>query len=299
MPTDFDKIVFDPKSHTYKCGQKLLMPVTSTIKWVTPEFNSDEVVASKMAETGRSREDILAEWDAKRDFGLDRGTRVHTYIENVIDDNELDVFLAVNDHIHEMKQFDKAWMKMKNELGIKLFKKEWTIGDEELGIAGRCDAVFEIDKDGKSTKALFDWKTGKFMLRKYARESMLPPFNDLPACEEVKYSLQLSLYKLLIERNTDIKISGGYILHLPDGFDYQLFNTLDLSERAEKWLLDMNANGTFGDPELEKKANKAAKPLDGFDADALKMMSPNSRKNLLGKAAKLLQRGKQYLNELI
>lgn len=296
MPTNFEDIVFDAKSHTYKLGNQALIPVTSIVKWLTPEFRSDEVLESKSIATGRSKADIQADWEAKRDIGLDRGTRVHNYIENVLDGNDVRLILAINEHLHEMKQFDAAWGHMCSRLSAKFCKKEWTIGDAELGVAGRVDAIIEVTLD-EPRRCVFDWKTGKFMVRKYAREMMLPPFHDLPCCEEIKYSIQLSLYRLIIERNTDEKMHNGFILHLPAEYRYNLYNVVDLRSRLEDWLLSERAAGHLGDPNNDKIALRTAKSLEQFDDDFLLAMSPQARKKLLLKAAKLLKRGQQYFHE--
>lgn len=297
MPTDFNLIKFDPKSHTYTYKDMPLMPVTSVLKWVTPEFKGDELLEVKAFESGRSVEEIQSEWDAKRDAGLDKGTRVHNYIENVLEGVDQRILISVNDYIHEMQQFDDAWGKMKANLNAHLYRKEWTVGDSELGVAGRVDAILNVEDDTIPKRCIFDWKTGKFMVRKYARESMLPPFDDLPACEEIKYSLQVSLYRLIIDRNTDMQIDGGYILHLPADYKYNMYKTIDLRDRIEQWLLHLKATGTLGDPEIEKSSLRLTNAIDAFDDDVLKRMSPQSRQKLLMKAARLLQRGKKYLGE--
>lgn len=295
MTTDFEKIYYNAKAHTYQYGDQMLMPVTSVVKRLTPEFDSDSVLASKMVETGRSKSDIQAEWDAKRDYGLDRGTRVHSYIENVLDGIDQRVLMTINDPLHEMNQFDMAWTKLQSNLSAVLYKKEWTLGDAELGIAGRTDAVLDIMVEGQNQRCLFDWKTGKFMTRKYARETMLPPFDDLPHCEEVKYSIQLSLYRLLIERNLKESYQDGYLLHLPDNKEYQLHKVIDLRSRLEAWLLDLRAKGELGDPDSDKKGERAGRAIDSVDEDLLKVMSPQARRQLLSKTLKLLNRGRKYL----
>ncbi len=297
MSTNFDEIIFNAKSHTYYLGSQALIPVTSIVKWLTPEFRSEEMLESKAIELGKSKADIQAEWDLKRDAGLDKGTRVHNYIENVLEGRDPRLLLSVNDHLHEMKQFDIAWGRMCSNLSAKFARKEWTVGDSELGVAGRVDAILKVIIDSEERLCLFDWKTGKFMIRRYAREMMLPPFDDLPCCEEIKYSIQLSLYRLIIERNTDERLFGGFILHLPAEYQHNLYNVIDLRDRLEAWLLDMRANGKLGDPEADKNAIKVAKSLDQFDDDTIRILSPQARKKLLVKSAKLLKRGQQYLNE--
>jgi len=298
MPTDFNDIVFDAKTHTYKIGTQSLIPVTSIIKWLTPEFRSDEMLESKALTSGRSKSEIQAEWDLKRDAGLDRGTRVHNYIENVLEGRDPRLLLSVNDHLHEMKQFDIAWGRMCSKLSAKFDRKEWTIGDSELGVAGRVDAIIKVTIDSEEKQCLFDWKTGKFMIRKYAREMMLPPFDDLPCCEEIKYSIQLSLYRLIIERNTNQKLHNGFILHLPSEYPHNLYNVIDLRERLENWLLEMRSSGRLGDPEFDKKATLVSKSLDQFDDNVLRVLSPQVRKRFISRIIKLLKNAKPYFDEI-
>ena len=280
MPTDFSKIVFDPSSHTYTYDRKSLISVTTILKWITPEFDTERMLKQQSRKTGRNIEDIRKEWNDKRDAGLDKGTRVHNYVENVLEGNDITCMTNINPHIHEMKQFDIAWARLKEKLNAKFIRKEWTIGDAELGVAGRIDALISLYIKDKHRKCLFDWKTGKFMTRKYTREYMLPPFDDLPACEEIKYSLQLSLYRLILDRNSNEDIYSGYIMHLPSDEEYQLYNVIDLRPRVEKWLLDMQEKETMGDPNIEKDINKLIKQIDKIDESELKVISPHTKKKL-------------------
>lgn len=281
MATDFDKIYFNPKNHTYVYEDKSLHPVTSMIKWITPEFKADEILSAVAYKSGKSKAEIQAEWDAKKDVALEKGTRVHNYIENVIEGNDVSVLSAVNDRLYEMDQFDDAWSKICKSLDAKFEKKEWTIGDVELGLAGRVDAIISIMHKNVRKLCIFDWKTGKFTARKYARESMLPPFDDLPCCEEVKYSIQLSLYRLIIERNGYGDIFNSFILHLPADAKYQLYNVVDLRDRLEEWLIDLNSSGKLGDPEDDKRVNNISNMLNSIDSKMVSSISPHSRNRFL------------------
>ena len=280
MPTDLSKIKFDSATHTYTYNRQPLMPVTSLIKWITPEFDSDTILKRTAKKTGRSILDIQKEWDEKRDIGLEKGTRVHNYVENVLEGQDVEVMRQTNDYIHEMKEFDRAWSRLQDKLKARFIRKEWTVGDAELGVAGRVDAIISLDIKDKQRKCIFDWKTGKFMTRKHTKESMLPPFDDLPHCEEVKYSIQLSLYRLLIERNTDEDIHNCFIMHLPADSQYQLYNAMDLRSRLENWLLDLRSTGRLGDPQVDKDYLRLIREIDKVNIDDIKICSPQVKARL-------------------
>lgn len=282
--TNFQDIVFDSDSHTYKIGSTYLSPVTSIIKRIVPEFNSDAILSKLSASRGIPKDVIKAEWDEKRDFGLARGTKVHNYIENVLDGNDTTVMKNMNDCTNEIKQFDIAWNMLRSKFDVKFVRKEWTVGDVELGIAGRIDAVIDMSIDSVNRRCLFDWKTGGFVVRRFAKENLLPPFDDLPCCEEVKYSIQLSLYRLLVERNTDERIHNCHILHLPDSGSFSLFNVIDLRDRLERWLLDGGI--------AQARDISLAAQLDNLNIAA---MPDEDRLRLLKSAANLIRRSKSFL----
>lgn len=294
MKTDFSKIVFEPDRHTYTYKRRSLISVTTLLKWVVPEFETEKMLKRQAYRTNRSVEDIRKEWDTKRDEGLDKGTRVHNYVENVMEGNDISCMKELNDHIHEMQQFDVAWARLREKLKAQLYKKEWTIGDVEYGVAGRVDAIISMHLRDKPVKCLFDWKTGKFMTRKYAREYLLPPFDDLPNCEEVKYSIQLSLYRLIIDKNSDENIHSCYIMHLPADGKYQLYNAIDLRDRIKDWLVQLNCEGRIGDPETDKEANNLIKTIDGYDLGNVQTISPHTRKALMIRAKKIYKSCKKY-----
>jgi hypothetical protein len=62
---------------------------------------------------------------------------------------------------------------------------------------------------------IIDYKTSKEIneFSKY-RKRMLAPISFLQECELTTYSIQLNLYKLLLERNTNLKIGGCYLIHI-------------------------------------------------------------------------------------
>lgn len=104
-----------------------------------------------------------------------------------------------------------------------------------MGIAGTVDALL-LSNDGHRLSHVWDWKTGKEFKTENRFQNLLPPFEDLPDSDLSAYSLQLSLYRLIIERNTSLEVGDCYIAHLDPVGGYHIHKALDLRERVESWL---------------------------------------------------------------
>lgn len=235
MATDFSKILFFKHNHTYHYDGRTLPSVTSLVNRLKPPFDSDYWAQRKAEERGVEVSAILAEWAAKRLAGFERGTVVHEYIADVLIGSPAAIQSAgALKRRPEMDAFDKLWTLLCRQKRAVDARAEWIVGDSELGFAGTADAVLYSDTD--KLYHLWDWKTGdKFRLANRF-QTLLSPFADLDECEWSTYSLQVSLYRLAIERNTDVLLGDSYLAHLDGAGEYSLRTVIDLRERAEAWL---------------------------------------------------------------
>lgn len=235
VETAFAAIEFDPQWHTYKLNGQRLQSVTKTIGQLKKPFDKEYWANKKAAERGVEPQVILAEWEAKGKASIERGNRVHEHIETVLLGQPVadDPFLMMNDRLPELDAFDKFWEKARVTMAAAAV--EWVVGDAALGLAGTCDTMFMSYKTNQLH--IFDWKTGsKFeTVNKFGR--LAAPFDDLEECQLTIYSLQVSLYRLMIERNTGLALGDSYIVYL-SGNQYTIHKALDLRERLEAWLTD-------------------------------------------------------------
>lgn len=134
-----------------------------------------------------------------------------------------------------MMAFETIWAKSRDSLQLEVCQVEWVIGDVKLKIAGTADTLLYSQKTGQYH--LWDWKTGSKFTDKNRFQALLHPFNDLDECELNTYSLQLSLYRLILARNTELELGDSYLVYLNPMGDYVLYKALNLSERLEQWLL--------------------------------------------------------------
>jgi hypothetical protein len=235
MRTDFSQITFDADHHRYYLNEHELTGVTSKLKTLEKPFDREGNARRVAEREGRSVAAVLAEWDDKAESGRRLGTTVHAHIKQVLlgDGQTTDPFLSLNIKLQEITAFDNFWSQLAPKIDYDLENIECVIGCQELGLAGTVDTV--LFSPETNCFHIWDWKTGKFELNNQFA-NFLPPFDDLEASKFNIYSLQVSAYRLIIERNTNLVMGDSYIVHL-SRFGAQVYKSLDLRERLLDWLL--------------------------------------------------------------
>jgi ATP-dependent exoDNAse (exonuclease V) beta subunit len=225
----FDRIVFNPDDHSYHLDGMPLTSVSRIVKSLQLPFDREGVAAKTAKKRGMSVESVLAEWDVKRELALLRGTRTHWQIQARLVGNLPARDLPTPDWADEISAFED-WLAQHSHLQVA--RTELVVGCPELGIAGTLDAVM---RDGDQL-VIWDWKTGEKFDTDNRWQRLLPPFADLPDCELMRYSLQTSLYRLLVERHAGVQLVGAFILHLSQDGHWRVHEALDLRERLIEWF---------------------------------------------------------------
>jgi hypothetical protein len=232
MTTNFIDIKFFEPAHRYTLNGRELTSVTKRLKDIQKPFDRDGIAARVADREGRPVADVLAEWDAKGEAGRTLGIAVHKYIQLALTSQQVvgDPFLALNQKPAQCMVWDVCWSFLSRKLTAK--EVEWVIGDAEMGLAGTVDALGYSDETGQYH--IIDWKTGKFNFRN-PWENLLPPFDDIEASQLNVYSLQQSLYRLILERNTNLDLGDSYLVHLTEK-DYTFNLAIDFRARLAEWL---------------------------------------------------------------
>lgn len=236
-------IHFDPESHTYTCDGVELISVTRLIARLKPPFDAQAAAERVAQREGGTAQELLDEWERKRQRSLERGERVHQYIRERLAPAPAapaDPWLALNPAaaypLPEERAWEAFWELARGRVR-RVVHVEHIVGDPALGVAGTLDCLLETDE----RLHLWDWKTGsRFEESNRWGRTLLAPFDDLPDCELSLYSLQLSLYRLLLERALPAdQLGDSYILHLapePVTPTYRVHKALDLRQRLAAWL---------------------------------------------------------------
>jgi ATP-dependent exoDNAse (exonuclease V) beta subunit len=216
------RIAFDEGPHIYYIdGDSSYTSVTTWVGSHFPHFNADKIINkmmkskkwSKSKYFGQTKEEIKQLWSNTGKEACDLGTKLHYNIECFYNKNK------ITDDSVGYKQF----LNFQEKIGqfMNPYRTEWTIFDEKLKIAGSIDMIFKND-DGTFT--IYDWKRSKEIKKSNWFESATTHcINHLPASNFWKYSLQLNIYRTILERNYGITISKMCLLSLhPNQKNYQI-----------------------------------------------------------------------------
>jgi hypothetical protein len=241
----FNHITYFDEPHEYYSDGKKLTSVTTFIGKFKEKFNTQGMAESYAAKRGLNVLDVISDWDYKRDFSTVKGSAVHLYAENLWNNK-----IFPYDPIPVVKRFGLDPIKEPFDKCVKMVEKfyhqakanlipvkmELVVGDMEYGIAGQIDALFYNKKAGEYQ--IWDYKTNKeIKTGNNFGNKMKNPISHLEECELNTYSLQLNLYKHLIEKNTNIKIGKCYLVWINEAIDdYKVIETKDLMTEVKIML---------------------------------------------------------------
>jgi ATP-dependent exoDNAse (exonuclease V) beta subunit len=202
----FNGILFDEPSHTYTLDDHTFSKsVTKLVEEYAQPFDEDYWAEYKAKKEGVSVQEIKDRWEKVRVASQIRGTNFHNYMEcklkgigsDYSDNKELkelgDIFCA------EMIESGKL-----TSLGI-----EQVVFDVDLDVAGTVDFV-GVNHLGEYI--ILDWKTNKEIKCQNSYQSMKVPFESYDDCNFYHYSLQLNIYRHIIEKHCNVKIPHLYFV---------------------------------------------------------------------------------------
>ena len=227
--TNFNKIKYYDEPHKYYIDDKQLISVTTIIHKYENEFNEDYWAEYKANQFNLTPDEIKRAWKFINKKGTIKGSLIHDYAENLALNKEFEYPKhkiikefgfdpIINEYNLTKKHVDKFNLDSKNKL-IPI-KTECVIYDEESLISGMFDILYYNVKADEFQ--IWDNKTNK-KLSLNSNDKLLNELSDLDDCDLEIYSLQLGLYKYIIEKNTNIKLGDSYIVwfsHLND--DYKI-----------------------------------------------------------------------------
>lgn len=222
----FSGLVLDEQRHIYTYNNKKLNSTSSYInQFVKEKFNTNNI------SLGVSRGQNNQVWKQKNILGSD------TVKDFLVDKKDImirfklmaDQAIAMGNRVHKFSEMYPFFINPhcdQEEAVISWFKRyvnvrskyvyicsELKIFDPEHLKAGTIDLVLYNTKTKKLV--LCDWKTNnKSLLMGYNNKKLNTPFNEVEDVPYNMYSLQLSDYKNIIEKNTDFEVEDCFIIHL-------------------------------------------------------------------------------------
>ena len=227
------KFEFDPVAHRYTYEGEPFISVTRFIQQFHKPFEQDYWSKKKAEQAGVPQDWILAEWKKLNDYANEVGTDTHQWIEDYF--NKIWKPLPANtDVIHRINKFNKIYAKQLHKLEplkfeVRVFSPKWKI-------AGMIDSLFIY----RGKIYILDWKTNKDFTddnhQKGTYEKLLAPFQDHFKNHLNEYSIQLSLYSLILEE-WGFQVGGAYIVHIgPGDEDAELYKVVDMRDNLKLFL---------------------------------------------------------------
>lgn len=237
----FKDFKFFPDGHYYEYkGERVGISVTTFIEQFCNKFESELIAEKKAIKENRTIQDVLDEWEYKNKFACNKGTNGHNYVQSLwngeiyypIEFDASEAFKMANKRIYQ--QADNFYKDYSDKL--EHVADELVVGSSEYDIASAIDHLFVNKYTGGLV--LVDYKTNTDIHKneRYAK-NMKVPLTHLKDFTLNHYYIQLSLYKYLIERYTDIIVSEMFIVHFSENIEnYEIIEIPYLKEEVEKIL---------------------------------------------------------------
>jgi ATP-dependent exoDNAse (exonuclease V) beta subunit len=226
------RITFEEEGHKYTLQGLNGVPISQSPISVTtlihhwfPVFDK-EAVAEKLMKGrnweksqyfGKTKEEIIKQWDDNGTKASGLGTLMHADIERYL--NNIPV---LNDTTKEFSHFRNFWTAFQEtNPSFKPYRTEWVVFDEDKIVAGSIDCVLS---DGMGNLIILDWKRSKeIKMKNDFRERGLGPFVKMDHCNFNHYSLQLNIYRYLLETKYQRTVVAMFIVVLhPDNETFQI-----------------------------------------------------------------------------
>lgn len=242
----FDKFKFFKEDHHYECnGKKISISVTRLIENYSNPFDQQAIAEKVALRDNKDVTQVLQEWEYKNKFACDKGSTCHEYAQSIwngeeynelLFDGSIEYLTAVNKIQSQAMNF---WKDFKDK--FTHIQDEQLVGSEEYDICSAVDHLF-LGKDGNVW--LIDYKTNSVLKgynddeknRRYTKK-MLIPLQNIKDDSLNHYYLQLSIYKYLIEKYTNIKIYKTMIVYMSENIkNYELIETPYLENETKEIL---------------------------------------------------------------
>lgn len=217
-------ITFKEEGHEYTVtlNDQIIKPisVTTMIHHHFPQFNPDAIIDKMMRSNkwsqskyfGKTKEEIKKEWEDNGKNASGSGTEMHADIERFLNTEPVK-----NPNSKEFSFFMNFWNGFQEKYpSFKPYRTEWLVFDEDKKLAGSIDCVLA---DDKGNLLILDWKRSKEIKMTNNFEKGFEPFEKLDNCNFSHYSIQLNVYRHILETKYNKKVLALMLVILHPNMD--------------------------------------------------------------------------------
>ena len=185
-------------------------------------------------------QEVLNEWDYKNKFACAKGSTCHEYAQTRWS-KELWIPFAFDESVEYNKAVYKIIQQADNfykdyQDHLEHLADEFVVGSPEYDICSAIDHLFINKLTGGLV--LVDYKTNSDIHKteKYAKD-MKVPLQHLKDFTLNHYYIQLSIYKYLVEKYTNLKIEEMFIVYFSENIEnYEIIEIPYLKKEVERIL---------------------------------------------------------------
>jgi ATP-dependent exoDNAse (exonuclease V) beta subunit len=232
------KISFQEEGHLYTIEgmEEHPISVTTIIHNLFPDFNEDLIITKMMNSQkwpqskyyGQTRQEIKDLWEKNRVEASSLGTSMHYDIELYLNGEK-----PLHPETKEFNHFLLYWEQFQiTNPGWIPFRTEWMVYDEEKKLSGSIDFVL-CREDNPDEIVIMDWKRSKEIKMNNGWEKGFGPFKFMDNCNYCHYTLQLNIYKHILETHYGKTVKGLLIaVFHPNNEYYQVFKVDHLDMKS-------------------------------------------------------------------
>jgi len=216
-----ERIVFIDEGHRYIVDGTAdkYISVTTFVHQFFNDFDATHVLRKMKGSTrwtsspyyGQTDAEIREQWDRNTKEALALGTLLHKSIEDFYNDTDgTEPKKTCSDIETEWSYFERFHKSFQK----KPYRTEWYVFDESLRIAGSIDMVFQSREDDTTHVILVDWKRIKELRQSNKYQRGIYPLHEMDDCNYVHYSLQLNIYRHLLQTKYGKIVDHMYLVIL-------------------------------------------------------------------------------------
>ena len=286
----FKDFKFYPQDHHYEFkGKRVGISVTSLISQYENEFDKENIARAVANKEGKSVTDVLKEWQYKADFACRKGSTCHEFAQSrwSKEPYELDKFDKSEEYLNAVIKIQKQAVNFYEDYKdiFEHIADELIVGSEEFDIASAIDHLFVNKLTGGLV--LVDYKTNSILKgynddgksNRYAKP-MKVPLSHIKDITLFHYYIQLSIYKYIIEKYTNLKVDEMFIVYFSENNDnYEIIEIPYLKKEVIKILENRRVKNMNSVPILliGKSGSGKSTSLRNFKKDEVAVI------NVLGK----------------
>lgn len=211
----------------------------------------DVTLEDSRDENHRMRKMISSFWDVNRNYAAEEGTRLHAYVEAFYNGHRSplrDILVKEDDSYRQFHAYHREHVERR---GLVQFRTELLVWDRVFDIAGQVDMLYRTQEDHEADRPrllLYDWKrSSEIRYKGYSGEKGSGICGGLEDCNYYQYSLQLNVYRYLIERNSVFRVTEmALVVFHPNQTSWALHPVKDMQELVEA-MFNERVAALYGD----------------------------------------------------